>query len=79
MAAVRHAKVQSVLGLVADVILADENLCSVLSDDQCRMLKHFVIGNFSTSQMLNNTLVNVVEALRQNGVDPVLLKGQGIA
>lgn len=79
MAAVRHAKAQSVLGLVADVILADENLYSVLSDDQRRKLKHFVIGNFSTSQMLNNALLNVVEALRQNGVDPVLLKGQGIA
>ena len=79
MAAVRHAKVQSVLGLVADVILSNESLHSVLSDEPCRKLKNFVISNFSTSQMLNNALVNVVQTLRQNGVDPVLLKGQGIA
>lgn len=79
MAAVRHAKAQSVLGLVADVILADENLCSVLSDDQRRNLKHFVISNFSTSQMLNNALIAVVQELREYGIDPVLLKGQGIA
>ena len=79
LVAIRHAKVQSVLGLVADVILSNESLYAVLSDEQCLKLKNFVISNFSTSQMLNNALVNVVQALRQSGVDPVLLKGQGIA
>jgi hypothetical protein len=42
-------------------------------------LKHFVISNFSTSQMLNNALIAVVQELREYGIDPVLLKGQGIA
>lgn len=73
------ARSQSVLGLVANFILNAPELNQLLSDDLKLKLKRFVIGNFSTSQMLNNALLKVVQALREHGIDPVLLKGQGIA
>lgn len=73
------AKSQSVLGLVANVLLNDSELNEKLPEDLKKRLKRFVISNFSTSQMLNNALLKVVQALREHGIDPVLLKGQGIA
>lgn len=73
------AKSQSVLGLVANALLSDSALSKGLSDDQRENLTGFIFGNLLTSQMLNNALVVIVQKLRENGIDPVLLKGQGIA
>ena len=76
---IKLAKAQSVLGVVANTILSDASLSGLLTDAEKMSLKHFVISNFSTSQMLNNALIAVVKELREYGIDPVLLKGQGIA
>ena len=73
------AKAQSVLGLVANVILSDSAFSEKLPVQESAKLKHFVMSNLSTSQMLNNSLLLIVQELRKHGVDPVLLKGQGIA
>lgn len=73
------AKSQSVLGLVANVILSDSAFSEKLPVQESAKLKHFVMSNLSTSQMLNNSLLLIVQELRKHGIDPVLLKGQGIA
>lgn len=73
------AKSQSVLGLVANVILSDSAFSEKLPVQESAKLKHFVMSNLSTSQMLNNSLLLIVQELRKHSIDPVLLKGQGIA
>ena len=77
--ALRIAKSQSVLGLVTNTILSDSGLAENLMSQEIGRLKRFVMNNLATSQMLNNTLVSIVLELRKHGIDPVLLKGQGIA
>ena len=79
MGALRMAKAQAVLGLVANEVLRCERLSSVLSEEDKMRLKRFVMNNLATGQMLNNALVSIVQELRKHGIDPVLLKGQGIA
>ena len=81
MGALKIAKAQAVLGLVANEVLRSDRLSSVLNDeDKMKLeLKHFVMSNLSTSNMLNSVLLSVVVELRKHGIDPVLLKGQGIA
>ncbi len=79
LAAIRLAKSQAVLGLVANEVLKTETLTALLTDVDKSSLKHLVMSNFATSQMLNVTLLNIVQELRKHGIDPVLLKGQGIA
>lgn len=77
--AIRIAKVQAVLGLVSNEVLGNEKLSNLLREEDKAKLKYFVMNNLSVSQMLNNTLVSIVLELRKHGIDPVLLKGQGIA
>lgn len=73
------AKQQSVLALVANVVLNDSALVETLPAGMKERLKAFVLVNLSTHSMLNNTLVQVVSTLNGSGIDSVLLKGQGIA
>lgn len=77
--ALRIAKSQTVLGLVANEVLKTNSLAGLLTDQDKAKLKRFVMSNLATGQMLNNALVNIVAELRKHGVEPVLLKGQGIA
>ena len=79
MAALRIAKSQTVLGMVANEVMKTSSLSSILTEEDKAGLKHFVMSNLATAQMLNNALINIVLELRKHGVDPVLLKGQGIA
>ena len=76
---VRLAKSQSVLGIVGDVLLSDTELSQRIPIELKDKVKKFVMANMVTHSLLNNTLVKVVSALRDNGVESVLLKGQGIA
>ena len=76
---VRLAKSQSVLGIVGDVLLSDAELSQRIPIELKDKVKKFVMANMVTHSLLNNTLVKVVSALRDNGVESVLLKGQGIA
>lgn len=77
--ALRIAKAQAVLCLVANEVMRHERLNVVLREEDKAGLKRFVMGNLSVFQMLNNTLVSIVLELRKHGIDPMLLKGQGIA
>ena len=76
---VMSAKSQSVLGVVAQVILSDEDVASQLPQDMKARLKKFLMNNLLTHNLLNNTLIKVVSTLREGGVESVLLKGQGLA
>ena len=75
----RLAKSQSVLGIVGHVMLTDEDLVNRIPQELKVRIKQFVMMNVLTHELLNKTLVKVVSALRDGAVEPVLLKGQGIA
>ena len=79
MAALRIAKSQTVLGIVANEVMQTSSLSCLLNEADKAGLKRFVMSNLSTGQMLNNALINIVLELRKHGIDPVLLKGQGIS
>lgn len=73
------AKSQSVLGIVADVMLSDKEISPRLSTKAEEKLKSFVMANMMTSERLDKLLSTSVRLLRDAGVRPVLLKGQGLA
>ena len=79
MAALRIAKAQTVLGMVANEVMQTSSLSCLLNEADKAGLKRFVVSNLTTGQMLNNALINIVLELRKHGIDPVLLKGQGVA
>lgn len=79
MAALRIAKSQTVLGMVANEVMQTSSLSCLLNEADKAGLKRFVMSNLTTGQMLNNALINIVLELRKHGIDPVLLKGQGVA
>ena len=73
------AKSQTVLGLIANEVMRSERLSVVLDDSDKKRLRHSAIANLSAFQMLNGTLLSIVIELRKHGIDPILLKGQGIS
>ena len=79
MVALRIAKSQTVLGMVANEVMQTSSLSCLLNEADKAGLKRFVMSNLTTGQMLNNALINIVLELRKHGIDPVLLKGQGVA
>lgn len=79
MGVLRIAKAQTVLGIVANEVLKTDSLSVLLTDEYKAGLKRFVMSNLTTGQMLNNALINIVLELRKYGIEPVLLKGQGVA
>ena len=79
MAALRIAKAQTVLGMVANEVMQTSSLSCLLNEADKAGLKRFVMSNLTTGQMLNNALINIVLELRKHGIEPVLLKGQGVA
>ena len=76
---VRLAKSQSVLGVVGNGLLSDAELSQRVPKDLRDKVKKFVMSSMMTHNLLNGTLVKVVSTLRDNGVESVLLKGQGLA
>ena len=79
MVAFRIAKAQTVLGIVANEVMQTSSLSCLLNEADKAGLKRFVMSNLTTGQMLNNALINIVLELRKYGIEPVLLKGQGVA
>lgn len=79
MTALRIAKAQTVLGMVANEVMQTSSLSCLLNEADKAGLKRFVMSNLTTGQMLNNALINIVLELRKYGIEPVLLKGQGVA
>lgn len=76
---VRTSLAQAVLGIVADVIVSDEDLSALLGEAEIKPLRRFVMSNLSTSRTWNITLQKIFHELREHGIEPVVLKGQGIA
>lgn len=77
--AARLAKSQSVLGIVGQVMLSDEEISARVPQGLKDNVRKFVMSNVLTHNLLNSTLIKVVSTLRENGVESVLLKGQGLA
>lgn len=73
------AKAQTLTGLVADVLLGNAEIRTQLPEQAVAKLQGAVRNNMLMHNLLNNTLILVVSKLRENGVESVLLKGQGIA
>ena len=73
------AKAQTLTGLVADVLLTNPEIRAQLPEKAVATLQNSVRNNMLMHNLLNNTLILVVSKLRENGVESVLLKGQGIA
>ena len=60
MAALRIAKSQTVLGMVANEVMQTSSLSCLLNEADKAGLKRFVMSNLTTGQMLNNALINIV-------------------
>ena len=73
------AKGQSVMGVIGKVLLTDDNINFRLSRELQLRVKQLTFSYMHSHTLLNKTLVTVVSALRENGIESVLLKGQGLA
>ena len=78
-ALMRLAQSQSVLGLVANVLLSDKESAQRIPVKMQQRLRTFLRSNMATHSVLNRTLLQVVKLMDDAGVESVLLKGQGVA
>ena len=76
---VKMAKSQTVLGLIAHELMTRNEFADLLGSESRERLTMMVQENFFTYQRLNAVLLTIVLELRKHGIDPVLLKGQGIS
>lgn len=76
---VRLAKSQSVLGIVGNVMLSNECISSVMPDDMRLKIRSFCVNVIGTHPKMTASLHTVVDTLHGNGIEPVLLKGEGLA
>ena len=73
------AKAQAVTGLVGDVILRTPEIMASLPDKAAEYVQEIPMKNIVMHTVLNNTLILAVKTLCDHGIEPVLLKGQGLA
>ena len=73
------AKAQTVMGLIANEVMTRGEFAALLSPTSKDRLTLMVQENYVTYLRLNAVLLSIVLELREHGVDPVLLKGQGIS
>lgn len=78
-AVLKMAHSQALMGLIGNVFLSHPHILSTFSSKAQVRLMDFLFGNVAAHTTLNNTLVLAVTTLRKHGVEPVLLKGQGLA
>lgn len=76
---IKMAKSQTVLGLIAHELMTHKEFSEMLGSESRERLTLMVQENFFHYQRLNAVLLSVVLELRKHGIDPVLLKGQGIS
>ena len=76
---VKMAKSQTVLGLIAHELMTRNEFADLLGSESRERLTMMVQENFFTYQRLNAVLLTIVLELRKHGIEPVLLKGQGIS
>lgn len=75
----KMAKAQALQGLVTDVFLTTPEIVSVLNPKAVGRLQEVPLNNMAMHTSLNNTLILILNTLRAAGVEPVLLKGQGLS
>lgn len=73
------AKIQTLTGLVGDVLMRTPEIRECLPAGLLAKLKMIPVQNLGSHNLLNSSLMKVVSTLREAGVESVLLKGQGIA
>ena len=76
---IRLSFAHTVLGIVGNVIITDENLSSYLKEKELAHIRKLVMSVVSVSFAWNCAARNIVKEMRENGIEPILLKGQGIA
>lgn len=75
----RLAVDQAMQGLVGDVILTTPDLLNCFPAKAVEKLQDIPLNSMAMHTTLNNTLILVMKTLRAAGIEPVLLKGQGLA
>lgn len=73
------AKAQTVMGLIANEIMTRGEFATLLNPTSKERLTLMVQENYVTYLRLNAVLLSIVLELRKHGIDPVLLKGQGVS
>lgn len=73
------AKTQALMGLVANVLLTNGEIRSSLPAELISKLRNIPMTNLATHTQMNLTLQRLTLSLREAGIEPVLLKGQGLA
>ena len=76
---VMMAKSQTVLGLIAHEILRRDEFANIFGLEHRERLTFMIQENYFLYQRLNVVLLSIVSELRKHGIEPVLLKGQGIS
>ena len=78
-AIMKLAKSQALLGLVVDVFLTNSEIRKTLSEKSVEKLRYISMTNIGAHSQMNMTLQLLVPTLRNAGIEPVLLKGQGLS
>ena len=73
------ARTQALSGLIGDVLLSREEIREKLPAKFMDMLQDIPKVNMGMHIQMNRVLQLLVMTLKQNGIEPVLLKGQGLA
>ena len=73
------AQHQAVLGVVSKSLLMDSNTAIKLPDQVRLKLKSFIVSNVMASNRIDDVLVKVMTAMQSKDIQPVLLKGIGLA
>lgn len=73
------AKSQSLAGVTGQYALDNPEISARLPEGLRKKIKLFIIRNAAIHSYFDSCLVHVVSELRAAGIEPVLLKGQGLA
>ena len=75
----RLANNQALMGLVGDVLLTRPEIRETLSPKFVERLQDIPLNSMGMHTQTNITLQLLLQTLREQGIDPVLLKGQGLS
>ena len=78
-AIMKLAKTQALMGLVGDVLLTNSTIRANLPEKFVAKLQDVPMTSVGMHSQMNIALQLLVTTLRSHGVEPVLLKGQGLA
>lgn len=78
-AVMKLAKIQALMGLVGDVLLTRSEIRETLPPKFVERLQDIPMTSVGMHSQMNMTMQLIVTTLRNHGVEPVLLKGQGLA